>query len=212
MLGAVLTQRTSWRNVDISLSNIERAWGVEGLADPHVALTASQEELVELTRPAGHYKSKPRKLQALALFVSDHGGIQALIGSPEPTGVLRDRLLGIWGIGPETADAILLYALNRPVFVADAYALRLASRWGLLRPDASYVEIQRLFMENLPHDAALFNEYHALIVAHGKELCRTRPICSACPLNRNLDPSVMLMSAESWRCPWPLAENTEVNA
>jgi endonuclease-3 related protein len=210
MLGAVLTQRTTWRNVDLALSNIERAWGERGLSEPDAVLTASQEELVELTRPTGHYRSKPRKLQALARFVVEYGGVQALIASSEATETLREQLLGIWGIGPETADAILLYALNRPMFVADAYALRLASRWGLLRPNATYTEIQTLFMENLPHDVALFNEYHALIVTHGKELCRPRPLCEACPLNRSLRLDVTLMEANNWRCPWPLAKGDEV--
>ena len=212
MLGAVLTQRTSWRNVDLALSNIESAWGPEGLSDPRVVLNSSQEALVEVTRPAGHFNSKPRKLQALARFVSDYGGLQSLVDSQEATDLLRERLLSIWGIGPETADAILLYALNRPMFVADAYALRLANRWGMLLPNARYEEIQRLFMENLPHDTALFNEYHALIVAHGKELCRPRPLCSLCPLNRSLDLSVLLTDAGNWRCPWPVGESIEVRA
>lgn len=211
MLGAVLTQRTTWRNVDIALDNIERAWGERGLSDPQAILSASEEELVKLTRPTGHYKSKPRKLQALARFVLEHGGVQALIESPESTETLRARLLGIWGIGPETADAILLYALNRPMFVADAYALRLASRWGLLKPTAIYKEIQRLFMENLPHDVALFNEYHALIVTHGKELCRPYPLCEACPLNRILPLDVTPTEVNNWRCPWPLAKEEEVS-
>jgi endonuclease-3 related protein len=210
MLGAVLTQRTTWRNVDLALHNLERVWGERGLSDPAAVLAASQEELAELTRPTGHYRSKPRKLLALAQFVLEYGGVEELIRSSEATEILRERLLGIWGIGPETADAILLYALNRPVFVADAYALRLAARWGLLRPNATYTEIQRLFVENLPRDVALFNEYHALIVTHGKELCRPRPLCEACPLNRNLRLDVTLRAANSWRCPWPLAKGAGV--
>jgi endonuclease-3 related protein len=92
---------------------------------------------------------------------------------------------------------MLLYALGRPVFVADAYALRLASRWGLLPPDANYEQVQALFMDNLRRDAAFFNEYHALIVAHGKNLCRPRPLCDACPLSRPLP----LEGGRTWSCP-----------
>src|SRR5262249_34453714 len=109
----------------------------------------------------------------------------------------RKRLLNVWGVGPETADAILLYALGRPVFVADAYALRLASRCGLIEPGAGYYEVKALFVDNLPGDAALFNEYHALIVAHAKNLCRPRPLCERCPLARPLP----LDEGQSWRCP-----------
>jgi endonuclease-3 related protein len=166
MLGAVLTQRTTWRNVDLALRNVLAAWGPDGLARPEMVLEASQQTLEALFRPTGYYTVKPKKVRNLAQFVADHGGIQDLIVSEEPTLRLRDQLLAVWGIGPETADAILLYALGRPIFVADAYALRLASRWGLLEPSASYNDIQRLFMDNLPHDPRLFNEYHALIVAH----------------------------------------------
>jgi endonuclease-3 related protein len=199
MLGAVLTQRTSWTNVERALDRIEAAWGGDGLTSPEIVRAAGEEELAQLVRPAGHYTSKPRRLRLLAEFVLSAGGIDALRASPLPTEELSARLLHLWGIGPETADAILLYALGRPVFVADAYALRLASRWGLLSPTARYAEIQRLFMENLPHDAALFNEYHALIVTHGKTLCRPRPRCELCPLARPLH----IATGQTWRCPVP---------
>ncbi len=202
MMGAVLTQRTSWRNVDRALANILAAWGVEGLSDPVRVLRASHEELVELIRPAGHFRSKPRRLKLLAEFIVKHGGVDNLAASDETTDTLRDKLLAVWGVGPETADAILLYALQRTTFVADAYALRLASRWGLISPDAGYYEIQRLFTDNLPHDLALFNEYHALIVEHGKQLCRPRPLCHSCLLYRSL---TLEMAEEGshqvWRCP-----------
>ncbi len=200
MLGAVLTQRTSWRNVEKALANILSAWGEQGLSDPACVLRAHPDEAACLLKPAGHFNSKPRKLKLLAEFVLKNGWVDAPpLG--ESAAELRRSLLGIWGIGPETADAILLYALDRPIFVADAYALRLASRWGLTATSASYDEIQRLFMDNLPHNANLFNEYHALIVAHGKDLCRPRPLCEACPLNR---PIVLERTAETsalWQCP-----------
>jgi endonuclease-3 related protein len=197
MLGAVLTQRTTWTNVERSLDNLMAAWGPAGLAEPEIIFNAPEEELVGLLRPTGHFLSKPRKLKFLAEFVLGGGGVEALARSREGTKGLRARLLGLWGIGPETADAILLYAFSRPVFVADAYALRLASRWGLLPPTARYGDIQKLFMDNLPHEVALFNEYHALIVAHGKQICRPRALCEVCPLNR----SVRLEHAGYWSCP-----------
>lgn len=199
MMGAVLTQRTSWRNVTQALNNVSQAWGVEGLAEPRRILDAPQEELVELLRPAGHFNSKPRRLKLLAEFVLQHGGIEALATSEESTAQLREELLGVWGIGPETADAILLYALQRTAFVADAYALRLASRWGLLPPNARYSTIQGLFTANLPPTQQLFSEWHALIVEHGKELCRPQPLCTLCPLNIEL--SLGGVDGVTWRCP-----------
>jgi endonuclease-3 related protein len=169
------------------------------LSDAEAVLRASDEELISVLRPTGHYLSKPRKLGELARFVVEAGGVEALRRAGESTEELRSRLLSLWGIGPETADAILLYALGRPIFVADGYALRLTSRWGLLSPDATYAQIQRLFMDNLPHDAALFNEYHALIVAHGKALCKTRPLCTVCPLNQPI--TIRVQPSETWSYP-----------
>lgn len=203
-MGAVLTQRTTWRNVEAALDNVQRAWGMRGLTEPEAVLNASQEALTQLLRPTGHFARKPLTLQALARLVVDAGGVPRFVNSPEPTENLRERLLSVHGIGPETADAILLYALGRPVFVADAYAVRLASRWGLLSPKATYAETQHLFTDNLPADATLFNEYHALIVAHGKELCRPRPRCSSCQLNREIEFSTDGGRSVTWRCPWPL--------
>ncbi|HVF99276.1 MAG TPA: endonuclease [Chloroflexia bacterium] len=200
MLGAVLVQRTTWRNADRALANLRSALGREALSDPAALLEAPDERLVEVLRPAGHFNRKPRTLKLLARLVQELGGVEALALSNEPAADLRTRLLGTWGIGPETADAILLYALGRPVFVADAYALRLGTRWGLLEPNATYDEVQRTFGDNLPVDAALFNEYHALIVEHGKQLCSPLPLCDLCPLSK----AVVLNGGEheaSWRCP-----------
>jgi endonuclease-3 related protein len=199
MLGAVLTQHTAWTNVELALDNIQAVWGEEGLRRPEVLLDAPLEALAAAVRAAGFYTQKPRRLQTLARFVAEKGGLEALEASAEETAVLRGELLGLKGIGPETADAILLYALNRPVFVADAYASRLCARWGLLEPKAGYYAVQKLFMDNLPHDAVLFNEYHALIVSHAKALCRPKPLCEACPLN--LPVPVGVEGMESWVCP-----------
>lgn len=198
MLGAVLTQRTSWTNVELSLGNMAALWGPESLAEPKVVLDAPDNTLAAVLRPSGFHSSKPKTLKGLAGYVANKGGTVALANSVETTGVLRSELLSIWGVGPETADAILLYALGRPVFVADAYAQRLAARWGLLKPTATYNEIQALYMDNLPHDATLFNEYHALLVAHGKDLCRPRAKCEICPLNQ---PVRVGDSGLEWICP-----------
>jgi endonuclease-3 related protein len=207
MIGAVLTQHTTWSNVELALNNILSVWGPEGLSRPEMMLEAQTETLAALVRPAGFYTAKPLKLQNLARFVVERGGLEQFAASPESTENLRTELLGVWGIGPETADAILLYVLDRPVFVADAYAKRLGMRWGLLDAAAGYGAVQRLYMEHLPPDVEMFKEYHALIVAHGKDLCRPKPRCELCPLGR----PVRLDNREgagaengevsSWECP-----------
>ncbi|MDQ3704667.1 MAG: hypothetical protein M3437_05475 [Chloroflexota bacterium] len=204
MLGAVLVQRTTWRNAHRALENLRSALGPSGLSDPARLLSVPDSRLLELLRPAGHFNRKPRTLKLLARLVLEHGGIDALVTSPSSTIDLRARLLGTWGIGPETADAILLYALGRPMFVADAYTLRLGSRWGVLAPGASYGEVQRTFSENLPEDQGLLNEYHALIVEHGKQLCRPAPLCDRCPLNAPV-PLDARRNDGAWRCPVGLA-------
>jgi endonuclease-3 related protein len=204
MLGAVLVQRTTWRNAGRALENLLSALGHAGLSDPAALLSVPDDRLVELLRPAGHFNRKPRTLKLLARLVLDLGGVDVLATSLESTSALRARLLGTWGIGPETADAILLYALGRTVFVADAYALRLGARWGVLAARASYDEVQGAFSENLPQDLGLFNEYHALIVEHGKQLCRPAPLCDLCPLNRPIQLDVRGGDG-AWRCPTGLA-------
>ncbi|MEP6774955.1 MAG: hypothetical protein ABJA50_05105 [Chloroflexota bacterium] len=199
LLGAILTQHTSWTNVSQAFDRMEEAWGSEGLSRPEVILSTPLDALTAVVRPAGFHTSKPQRLVTLAHFVMEHGGPEALAALGEPTIDLRRELLALNGIGPETADAILLYALKRPVFIADAYAVRLASRWGLASPTASYSTVQALFMDNLPHDPALFNEYHALIVTHAKAICRPKPLCQVCLLNGPL-----FFGAEKpsgWICP-----------
>jgi endonuclease-3 related protein len=197
MLGAVLTQRTTWTNVEMSLRRMVDEWGESSLREPELVLSAPEDEMAQVLRPTGFFSSKPRTLRALAGYVVKKGGLEALLASGESTEALRQELLGLWGIGPETADAILLYGLGRTTFVADAYALRLGVRWGVLTQQTSYDDIRELFMVNLPRDAAIYNEYHALIVRHGKEICRPRPLCEVCPLNR----PVPVGGAETWTCP-----------
>ncbi len=178
MVGAVLTQATNWRNVERAMAHLRQA----GMMSPQALAQAPQEVLEELLRPAGYYRAKARRLQALARFLLETCGGEPEGLSAYPPALLRERLLETHGIGPETADAILLYALGHPYFVVDAYTRRLFRRLGLGPRGDSYGQWQRFFMDALPPQPALFNEYHALIVRHSKERCRARPRCPGCPL------------------------------
>ncbi|MFA5145986.1 MAG: endonuclease III domain-containing protein [Candidatus Omnitrophota bacterium] len=179
MVGAVLTQNTSWKNVEKAILNLKAA-GL--LSSPRAIKKAPAASLAQVIRPAGYYNIKARRLKNLIdLISSDYGGsISAM--SRSGTAELRRKVLGVNGVGPETCDSILLYAFGRPVFVIDAYTRRVFTRHGLVSEDATYEEMQELFMENLPKRAGLFNEYHALIVRTGKDFCKKRPLCGSCPL------------------------------
>jgi endonuclease-3 related protein len=183
MVGAVLTQAVSWTNVERAIANLKSS----GALSPPALRRLPPEELARLIRPAGYYNVKARKLKALAQLMGDAGDDLSRLFNEgtdgEDTGGLRRRLLGVYGVGEETADSILLYAASRPVFVIDAYTRRIMGRLGLAPPTASNSELQRLFMDHLPPDAALYNEYHALLVHLGKNTCRKTPLCPACPLN-----------------------------
>ena len=177
MVGAILTQNTAWVNVEKALSNLKGA----GALNPRALRQLSHQELAALIRPSGYYQAKASKLKALAEFVGAYGDDLARLFS-EATPNLREKLLNVHGIGEETADSILLYAARRPVFVVDAYTRRIFSRLGLGPGGDSYRRWQGFFMESLPLQEGLFNEYHALLVRHGKELCRKKPRCPACPV------------------------------
>ncbi len=180
MVGAILTQGTNWSNVEKAINQLKK----------HKVLTARKlynlgdRKLARLIRSAGYYNIKAKRLKEfLKFFIHDYGASLKKI-SGQRTEVLRNELLAVKGIGPETADSILLYALNKPVFVIDAYTKRIFSRHKLLKEEAGYDEAQGLFTSNLRKDARLFNEYHALIVALGKTFClKSKPKCSACPLD-----------------------------
>ena len=178
IVGAILTQSAAWTNVEKALSNLTAA----GVLSPEGLRTLAEDQLAALIRPSGYFNAKASKLKAfVALLDERYGGdLDRMLGSPVDE--LRAALLTTHGIGPETADSILLYAVGRPVFVIDAYTRRTFSRLGLRPESDSYHGWQRLFMTALPSDASLFNEYHALIVRHGKEVCRKRPLCARCPL------------------------------
>lgn len=178
IVGAILTQSTNWQNVERAIENLKS----------HKALTPrrlhalSEEQLAQLIRPAGYFRQKAKRLKALVehLYAHHQGNLNKMLA--QPTEQLRSELLSIWGIGPETADSILLYAAQKPIFVVDAYTRRIFSRLGLVSAKISYEELQRLFMTQLPRSVKLFNEYHALIVRHAKEACRPKPICEQCAL------------------------------
>ncbi len=182
MVGAILTQNTAWTNVEKAIANLKGA----GVLTPLGLKRVSMERLAELIRPAGYFNIKAKRLKAFVgyLFREHKGRIDGL--SKKDTESLRRALLDIHGIGPETADSILLYALERPVFVIDAYTKRVLVRHGLVSERAGYDELRGLFMDNLPPDVGLFNEYHALFVRVGKEYCKTKPICKGCPLEEFL--------------------------
>jgi endonuclease III related protein len=179
VVGAVLTQAVSWKNVELALANLRRAGALSAPALHALEETA----LAALIRPSGYHTVKARRLRAVArLVVEEHGGnLPQLLSLPLES--LRPRLLGTYGIGEETADDILVYAAGLPSFVIDAYTVRLFTRLGLSPQGSRYRDWQALFMAHLAPNAALFNEYHALIVRHGVLRCRKRaPRCTGCPL------------------------------
>ena len=177
-MGAILTQNTSWKNVERALEQLRSA---EAL-DPHVIHDLSAEELAELIRPAGYYRLKAKRLKNLVGVVIDEfgGNLPALLELDRDA--LRERLLRINGVGPETADSIVLYAAQQPLFVVDRYTARVLKRHGWIEPEADYHQIQAEFHAALPRDTALFNEYHALIVKVGGSYCGREPKCDGCPL------------------------------
>lgn len=179
IVGAILTQNTSWTNVEKAIGNLRRA----GLLTPAKLHAARTPRVAALIRSAGYFNIKAERLRNFTSFLfKDHGGSLDKLFKADSS-MLRAELLAINGIGPETADSIMLYAAGRPEFVIDAYTKRIFSRHGLTDPDAGYDELKSLFMESLPKDAALFNEYHALIVRTAKDYCKTKdPLCSGCPL------------------------------
>ncbi len=178
MVGAILTQNTSWVNVEKAIHRLKER-GVLTAEGMH-RLTRSK--LETLIRSSGTYRIKADRLMAFMTFLFEtyEGKISRM--KREPLWGLREELLKVRGIGPETADCILLYALGKPAFVVDAYTKRILSRHGIISEKASYAEVQQLFMDHLPADARLFNEYHALLVYLGKRVCQKSPKCDICPI------------------------------
>jgi len=178
-IGAILTQNTSWNNVEKAITNIKSVMDItiENLS------VLSTNELSLLIRPSGFYKQKAKRIKRLIEFINNQyeGKIENM--EHENLKSLRAGLLSINGIGPETADCILLYVVNKPVFVIDKYTYRLLYRHGFILRETSYSEMQNLFMENLENRSGLFGEFHALIVEVGKNHCKKRAICEDCPIN-----------------------------
>ena len=180
IIGAILTQNTNWSNVEKAIANLKKA-KVLSFERLHAL---DIKKLAELIRPAGYFNIKAKRLKNFLdwLYENYRGGLASL--DNVSTEELRQQLLSIKGVGPETADSILLYALNRPIFVVDAYTARIMARHHLIDAEADYHQIQELFMSRLPTDVALFNEYHALLVRLGKDFCKPTPKCEICPLNK----------------------------
>ena len=179
-LGAILTQNTNWTNVEKAIMNLKAA---DCLSCEKIH-RLSHTQLAELIRPAGYFNVKAKRLMNFVTWLSNNyeGSLTNL--ESVDTVRLREELLMIKGVGRETADSILLYALGRPVFVVDAYTARITIRHGLIEPEADYEQLRELFESNLPKEPELFNEYHALLVRVGKEFCRPKARCSGCPLEK----------------------------
>lgn len=184
-VGAILTQNTAWHNVEKAIANLKGA----GLLEFEALSRSPDARIAELIRPSGYFNIKTRRLRGFLNAVGKIGGFQTLSKLPDER--LREFLLGIPGIGPETADSMLLYAFAKPVFVVDTYTKRILVRHGLVTEEATYFELQELFEGHLPTQAdtaattSHYNEFHALIVMLGKNFCRkSRPACEECPLNQ----------------------------
>jgi endonuclease-3 related protein len=179
MVGAVLTQNTNWRNVSRAIAHLKGA----DLLSLEALTAVPTPMLADKIRPAGYYNLKADRLKNLLHFINREyqGDLEAFFGEKPET--LRQGLLSVRGIGPETADSIILYGAHKPVFVVDAYTYRILFRHGLIGEEVEYHDIQELFQQALPESAALFNEYHALLVRLGKEFCKkNNPLCASCPI------------------------------
>jgi len=177
-VGAILTQNTNWGNVAQAITALKR----EELLTPQALHDLPESELARLIRPAGYYNLKARRLKNFLDFLANDYQYSMAHMADADLERLRPALLGVKGIGPETADSILLYALDKPTFVVDAYTFRILSRHGLILEACSYEELRQLFMEHLPPAVPIYQEYHALLVRLGKAWCRPQPRCPDCPV------------------------------
>ena len=178
--GAILTQNTNWANVEKAIANLKSA----DCLSPERLYHLDVSQLAEFIRPAGYYNIKAKRLKNFINWLFDNYDGRLTNLEIIDTDQLRAELLAINGIGRETADSILLYALDSPIFVVDAYTARIAVRHQLIEPDANYEQLRELFQSNLPQDTKLFNEYHALLVRAGKEFCKPKARCPGCPLEK----------------------------
>jgi len=179
IVGAILTQNTNWKNVEKAIRNLKQHHeiSIDSLRD------ISLSRLSALIRPSGYFNIKAKRLKNFINFlVLEYGGDLDSVGE-DPLLILRKKFLKVNGIGPETADSILLYAFGKNIFVIDSYAKRIFSRHHIVSEEDSYERIQKVFMKSLDADAGIFNEYHALIVQLAKKFCKTTPQCESCPIN-----------------------------
>ncbi|HDS84471.1 MAG TPA: endonuclease III domain-containing protein [Phycisphaerales bacterium] len=178
IVGAILTQNTNWTNVEKAIANLRNA----GVLTPKQLVALAPQRLAELIRPAGYFNIKAGRLRHFLEWLFDRFDGDVDSAGNLSTHGLRDELMAVKGIGPETADSICLYAFEKPVFVVDAYTARILGRHGMIWPQAGYEEIREYFESHLPRDVQLYNEFHALLVRLGKTYCKPRPLCSGCPL------------------------------
>ena len=179
IVGAILTQSAAWVNVEKAIANLRTARALS----PEALHRLPHNEVARLIYPCGYYNAKAQKLKAFVQWLGEHydNDLDKLFA--DNIEHIRQQLLAVYGIGEETADSIILYAANKPVFVIDAYTRRIIKRIGLAPKNNSYTAYKSLFMDSLPTDAGLFNEYHALLVRLAKDVCRTHPLCQQCCLN-----------------------------
>ena len=180
IVGAILTQSAAWGNVEKAIANLKATRALL----PKALRQLSLSEVATLIHPCGYYNAKALKLKSFAQWLGEYYSDNLIKLFSHNTDYLRQQLLSIHGIGQETADSIILYAAGKPIFVIDAYTRRIINRIGLAPDSNSYAAYQTLFMDNLPTDAELFNEYHALLVCLAKNVCRNHPLCRQCCLNR----------------------------
>jgi endonuclease-3 related protein len=180
IVGAILTQSAAWTNVEKAIQNLKE----EDLLSQKALLSVSEKKLAQVIRSAGYHNTKAKKLKSFSKFLKEKhsGDLDSLFSLRKEE--LRTELLSVWGVGPETADSIILYAANKPSFVVDAYTRRIFSRLGMVDEKTSYDELKDFLENSLPCSVLLFNEYHALIVEVGKTYCRKKPKCDMCPLKK----------------------------
>ena len=179
IVGAILTQQTSWKNVEKSIKNLKE----NNVLEPKKLFNLPIKKLESLVKPSGFFKVKSKRLRSfLKFFIENYDGdLNKMFELPLKN--LRQNLLSVHGVGPETCDSIILYAGDKPVFVVDAYTMRLCERYPLIK-SKKYEEVRKFFENKLPKDVNLFKEFHALIVELGKNYCKTKPLCEKCPLNQ----------------------------
>ena len=179
IFGAILTQNTTWKNAKRAIGELKNA----GKLRFEAITKMNEKKLGELVRPARFFNQKAKALQVFADYFGNKYNFNIKKMKKIPLAHLREELLSLYRIGPETADSILLYALKKPIFVIDAYTKRIFSQHGFMKIDDSYAAYQNFFMNNLPHDVQLYNEFHALIVHTGYLYCKPKPLCEECPLS-----------------------------